>query len=305
MYRAYGIVASALLLIACGMASPSGMPTNIVPVTPPTITTSLDIPSDGEVANSLSLQLFAEPLNTDVEAFRQLTYGGGLRRRVTCTSNTVMTVQPYGAIVVLSSTGEWIVFQAIGSAIPLNPTTLTGGLSASTRYYVYIYESGGIAAYTASTTGPDVGLKYKTGDQKYFFLSSFITDSASNVVLYSQTDNHYVYTYRTSDGLSGAADGNLAIYRKSTDGSQALGYSIPSGAKSATLMAFLLAGGGGPATAAIGPTGANPLNAYLYAPTSASVSQEFSISLAVSTTVDYVFVAAPSYMDLWVTGFDY
>ncbi len=207
MNKIHSIVATILLLVACQMSAPLGMTTNIVPASPPTITTSLDIPSDGEVANSLSLQLFAEPLNTDVEAFRQLTYGGGLRRRVVCTSNTVMTVQPYGGIVVLSSTGEWIVFQAIGSAIPLNPTTLTGGLVANTRYWVYIYESGGVAAYTASTTGPDLGLKYKNGDEKYFYLTTFYTDTVGNVFPYVQSDN----VYRYSDVYAAGAANDLQV----------------------------------------------------------------------------------------------
>ena len=108
------------------------MPTNIVPNAIPSIVTTLPAPNDGEIANSASLTQFVTPLTDDSEAFRLLTYGGGVRRKVTVASNTSMSVYPLGAVV-LQTGGVWKVYaHTVTSA--LDPTAMAGGvLAASTR----------------------------------------------------------------------------------------------------------------------------------------------------------------------------
>jgi hypothetical protein len=125
------------------------MPTNIVPNAIPSIVTTLPAPNDGEIANSASLTQFVTPLTDDSEAFRLLTYGGGMRRKVTVASNTSMSVYPLGAVV-LQTGGVWKAYaHTVTSA--LNPTTMAGGvLAASTRYWVYAYNNAGALGFTVS-----------------------------------------------------------------------------------------------------------------------------------------------------------
>lgn len=188
------------------------MPTNIVPAAIPSIVTTLPAPNDGEIANSASLTQFVTPLVDDTEAFRQLTYGGGMRRKVLVASNTSMTVYPLGAVV-LQTAGVWKSYpHTVSSA--LNPTTLAGGvLGASTRYWVYAYDNAGSLAFTASATAPDAGLRYMTGDTSYWYVSTFITSAGSDVLLYSQDDNNYelVPSADTEVLTAGSALGVTAI----------------------------------------------------------------------------------------------
>lgn len=281
---------------------PSSMPTSITPATPPQIVTSLTGPADGDLATAATVNNVFQVLDNSVESIRLSVYGGGIRRRVTCTSNTSMTIQPLGCALVTVA-GVWTSL-VHNVATPINPSVLSGGLAATTRYWVYAKSTAGTIAFVVSTTASDIGARYMAGNTDYLYVSTFITDSTAAIVPYSQCDGKYTYQYRTPDGLSGAADGNLAVYRVNAGGSSALGYSIPSGALSANLMAFMLSIGY-PASAAVGPTGANPLNTYISTSISTPVSHEFSLSLAAGTTIDYAFPAAPTYMNIWVTGFEF
>lgn len=165
---------------------PSGMPTNIVPNAIPSIITTLPIPNDGEIANSASLAQFVSPLADDVEGYRKLTYGGGLRRKVVCDSNTNMVISPLGAVVIRVG-GVWKVYTHT-TATTVSPATISGGLAASTGYWVYAYDNAGALGFTASVIGPDTGFRYMSGNDAYFLVSYFSTDTLSNVVKYNQND---------------------------------------------------------------------------------------------------------------------
>ena len=212
-----------------------------------------------------------------------------------------MTIQPMGAVVVKVA-GVWTAVPHT-VATTIDPETLAGGaFAAATRYYVYVNVVAGVITWSVSTTAPDLGYRYKTGDEQYQFISTFYTDSALNLLPYSQSDKTYVYQNRTPDGLSGAIDGNLVVYRVTASGTQALGGAVPIGARSVNLMALVVTGGAAFA-GAVGPTGANPLNSYFTAPAGSTVSVEFSCALAAGTSIDYAIVAAPTYMDIWVASF--
>jgi hypothetical protein len=163
------------------MASP------IVPNAIPSIVTTLPAPNDGDLANSTSLTQFVTPLVDDVEAYRLLTYGGGMRRRVVGQNSTTMTIYPLGAVV-LRTGGTWKAYAHTVST-SVNPTNLAGGaLAASTRYWIYAYDNAGALDFTAVTTGPDANFRYMTGNTAYFFVSTFDTDPGGFLVAYSQTD---------------------------------------------------------------------------------------------------------------------
>lgn len=170
---------------------PYRMPTPIIPNAIPSIVTTLPAPNDGEIANSASLTQFVSPLVDDVEAFRLLTYGGGMRRRVTGTDNTTMMIKPIGAVV-LRTGGVWKAYPHTVTTM-VNPTAMAGGaLAASTRYWVYAYDNAGALDFTVSTTAPDAGLHYMTGNTAYFYVSMFCTTGLANLMQYAQTDEEYV-----------------------------------------------------------------------------------------------------------------
>lgn len=169
---------------------PYRMASPIVPNAIPTIITTLPAPNDGDLANSASLTQFVTPLVDDVEAYRLLTYGGGMRRKVIGTDNTTMLIKPLGAVV-LQTGGTWKAYAHTVSTT-VSPTALAGGaLAASSRYWVYAYDNAGVLDFTASTTAPDAGLRYMTGNTAYFYVSMFCTTSLSNLMPYAQTDNEF------------------------------------------------------------------------------------------------------------------
>lgn len=187
---------------------PYRMPTNIVPNTIPSIVTTLPAPNDGEIANSASLTQFVTPLVDDTEAFRLLTYGGGMRRRVVGQNSTTMTIYPLGAVV-LQTGGTWKVYaHTVSTAV--NPTTLAGGaLAVSTRYWIYAYDNAGVLDFTASTTGPDANFRYMAGNTAYFFVSTFDTDPGGSLVAYSQTD--LKFSISTSQPILNAGSSLLVV----------------------------------------------------------------------------------------------
>lgn len=213
---------------------PYPMSTTITPNAVPTITTSLPFPNDGEIANSASLTQFGTPLVDDLEAFRLLTYGGGMRRKVTCTGNTAMTIFPLGAVVVKSG-GLWKTFTHTTSSA-VDPTALAGGaIAASTRYWIYAYDNAGTLAFTASTTGPDSGLRYMTGNASYFFVSTFYVNGASNILKYSQSDAEYMYSEPTA-ATALLVNGNATTLT----GVNVVGAAIPSQATRFKYMSYAL-----------------------------------------------------------------
>lgn len=180
---------------------PYRMPTNIVPNAIPSIITTLPIPNDGEIANSASLSQFVTPLADDVEGYRKLTYGGGMRRKVVCDSNTNMVISPLGAVVILVG-GVWKVYTHTTASI-VDPSVMSGGLAASTAYWVYAYDNAGALDFTVSATAPDAGFRYMSGNGGYFFVSYFSTDGLSNVVKYNQSDLEFRFRPASPNVLTG------------------------------------------------------------------------------------------------------
>lgn len=168
------------------------MSTTLTPATPPTIPTSLTGPADTEACNAASVNNPFQSCLNGVEGMRQMAYGGGVKRRVTCTSGTNMVIQPLGAVLVTVG-GVWEVLSNFTTASTINPTTLAGGSFAnSTRYYVYAYDSGGgTLAFAVSTSAPDAGLRYMSGDTTKFFVTTFLTSSSGTIYPYTQVDGYY------------------------------------------------------------------------------------------------------------------
>ena len=78
-----------------------GMPLAQAPSATPTFPSTIAPPYDGDPLSATQLRVDdLTPLQNGVEAARLMLYGGGIKRRVKCSSNTVMAVQPLGAVLV-------------------------------------------------------------------------------------------------------------------------------------------------------------------------------------------------------------
>ena len=185
------------------------MSTAITPASPTQIVQTFNAPADGDIANAASVNVAFQSLENSVEALRFLTYGGGFYPRVKATSNTVMTIQPLGAVVV-KQLGVWTAVPHT-VATTIDPLALAGGaFAANTRYYVYVNLVAGVITWSVSTTAPDVGWRYKTGDEQYQFVTTFYADAGSNLMRYTQSGKTYqLEKFSTSNAqLSG---GNATV----------------------------------------------------------------------------------------------
>lgn len=181
--------------------SPSATPTFPATITPPV---------NGDNLSATTLNTDVEtPLQNGVEAARMLTYGGGPRRRVVCTSNSVMVIQPLGAVVATVAGVNTVVPWTTGAAT-IDPDTLAGGLAANTRYWVYATAvlsagAGSPPVFVVSTNAPDAALKYSSASSDQMYVSTFYTDATPDILLYSQNDNEYDYsTYGTGNRVLNA-----------------------------------------------------------------------------------------------------
>ena len=184
------------------------MSTAITPASPTQIVQTFNAPADGDIANAASVNVAFQSLENSVEALRFLTYGGGFYPRVKATSNTVMTIQPLGAVIVKQA-GIWTAVPHT-VATTIDPIALAGGaFAANTRYYVYVNVVAGVITWSVSTTAADVGWRYKTGDEQYQFVSTFYTDDTPDLLAYTQSGK--TYTYDTVTATGGGVRGNLLL----------------------------------------------------------------------------------------------
>ena len=185
-----------LIVLFASCVSPSGnMGAPQSPSATPTFPATITPPANGDALNATTLNTDVEtPLQNGVEAARMLTYGGGLRRRLYCSSNTVMVIQPLGAVVATVAGVNTVVPWTSGAAT-IDPSALSGGLVANTRYWVYATAvlSAGVPVFVVSTNAPDTALKYSSATTDQMYVSTFYTDAGPNILLYSQVDNVYRY----------------------------------------------------------------------------------------------------------------
>ena len=107
-----------------------------------------------------------------------ITFGGG---------NTVPLRLRGGGGGTPSTTGEWVAKQVPYAGLYLNPATLP--LAIGTRYYIYVYDTGGVGGTPAlepSTTGFSIdtatGYPVKSGDATRFYVGSVIGGASSGTV---------------------------------------------------------------------------------------------------------------------------
>lgn len=276
-----------------------------VPATVPTFPATISPPYDGDPLSATQLRVDdLTPLQNGVEAARLLLYGGGIRRRVLCSSNTAMTVQPLGAVLV-TVTGVWTVIADVSSH-SLNPTTLAGSLANNTRYWVYVAIVAGVLTFSASTTGPDSGLFYMTGDTSKLYVTTFYTDASGNVLQYAQNDREYLYESRSATG--GGAVGNLML-----DGGASTSYSaepytgaVPTQAMTALLSCRMVTASVGPKTGSVIASASSTATSdtlVLYSYTAQFAMGRLSCPLIARTFQYKVADAVNDTMYVWAAGF--
>ncbi|MBL8684431.1 MAG: hypothetical protein JNK05_34980 [Myxococcales bacterium] len=81
------------------------------------------------------------------------------------------------------------------------------GLSASTWYYVYGFNNGGVIGLEASLTTPDGALRFSSGSGTRVYLGCFRTDTAGRAIPMVQNGRHY--TFR--DGFTGLSGTPLEL----------------------------------------------------------------------------------------------
>lgn len=90
-------------------------------------------------------------------------------------------------------------------------TTLNlSGLTPSAWYYLYAYDDAGACGYEWSTTVPDGGLAYKTGDQTRAYVGCFYATGAALALPFRMVGGRY--TYR----ISAVALASLTAYYDAT-----------------------------------------------------------------------------------------
>lgn len=277
------------------------MPAPVTPVAPFVLPTTISVPQNTEACDATQLRVdVEEPLIGGVAGLRAAARGNGFRRRVLCTSNTVLTIYPLGAVVALVGTDLKVAPHI--TATTIDPSVLVV-LAANTRYYIYADLIAGAPTFTVSTSVPDTALRYKAGDEQFVLISTFYTNSSGNIIPYTQDDGEYIYD--TRNGLGGGAVGNLQL-----DGgvstmiaTVSLNDAVPAGFSRVTLDAYAQAGAAN-AAAFIGRNIASAENSRLILRPTNGGNDAGSCSLSgVSSSFEYLCDAATTTLWVWVAGF--
>jgi len=174
----------------------SNMPTTKPEPTLPVYPVELILPTAGDAVGSTSGAAPAQPpwikLQSGVAGARQQSFGGGIRRHVSCYASNAITIDPLGGVAVYVSSAWATLLDTTGAVFdPTNGGAVTLGIS--TRYWLYVTITAGALVYSISTTAPDSGRKYMTSDESQLYVSTFITNPDRSVVPYVQSEGRFDY----------------------------------------------------------------------------------------------------------------
>lgn len=201
--------------------------TTITPASPLTWPANLAVPTPGDnikaaVAPGAVRPAYQALLNAAASA-QARTYGRPSQIQIEGESNTSLVIYPVGAFTILDA-GVWKTYTntdntsvATGaSATTVDPVALTGGLTANSRYWVYLKKPTGadpfdvlIERQVGAGTFPDRNLSYRAADQSATLISTFYVDHAGDILPYRQNDGRFSYSTRTLAG--GGVRGNLIL----------------------------------------------------------------------------------------------
>jgi len=168
------------------------MPNTITPV--PEWATTLQVPADGENADSASLELPVQVL-ADREALLLETRKmiGPLPRSVYCINGTDLKIDPIrGIMVTASSVWKYVDISSVAT-VTVAAKEGGGNFVVGTHMYVYVYYNAGSPAYQISATAPDAYMLWKTGSTDYAYICSFIAPSATGIPLFKMRRGEYTF----------------------------------------------------------------------------------------------------------------
>lgn len=209
-----------------------------------------------------------------------------------------MNIKALGAVLAAVGGTTWTVTPNL-TANTINPAALAGALAANTRYYVYAKLSAGpLLSFIVNTTAPDSGLNYMTGDASSLWVSTFYTDSASNIIKYKQSELSFIYTELSSSG------GNSLLTAGNTSGTLAPGNSVPAFAAALYVVGFYgsnLAGTAG----IIGQSGSSLAELVLLQGTDTDIDAAGQAKFSYDS-IDWSTAAADASnsLNLWIKGFE-
>lgn len=280
-----------------------------LPITPsgaPFFPSTQNSPANGDPLDATQLRNDIEvPFLDGIEGARLLLYGGGFYPRVKATSNTVMVIQPMGAVIAKVGTDWQVVAHTVATTI--DPQTLAGGaFAANTRYYVYANLVAGVITWSVSTTAPDAGYRYKTGDEQYQFVTTFYTDHVPDLLTYTQSGK--TYTYATVTATGGGVRGNILLDAGTATIATnvvTVGGAIPTGASEYRLygQSHTAAVAG---VAYLGPAPVPSPNSRVFLPPGgpfAPYTQETTWAGITTTTLQYFVDAGTTALSLWALQF--
>lgn len=283
-----------------------GSPQN--PSSAPSFPATITPPINGDNLNATTLNTDVEtPLQNGVEAARLMLYGGHVKRTVTATSGTVMSIGPLIAVMAgTSAPGPVNTVVVMNAAVTIDPKALAGGnFVANTRYWVYAQLSGSpatISAWVVSTTAPEATLSYKSDDFSCYFVTTFYATSTTGMLRYAQNDRYYAYWDRTS--LGAGAKGNLALDSDSTSPGPTTvnwGDSVPTQSNCAKIE-VRFTGGAGPEVGIITGTGIG-VGPTVELPASTITTIHYDCPSSNGQTFDYSLSTNTGTAAAWIAGF--
>jgi hypothetical protein len=269
--------------------------------------TGMSVPVNGDALDATFMKTSVEqPVLDATEAARMNLIGGGVRRRVLGTSATSLTIKGLGAVTVETAAGVWTTV-AVPTSVTIDPTAVFGAaLVADTRYWVYATITAGALAWHVSTTAPDAGFRFKTGDTSKMYVSTFITGAAGALIAYKQSENFYEYlTFPL-----GAVHGNKVV-----DAGSALvitpitlsTLAVPAGYTTARLFAQVSGTGAGAYAIFYPDTGAGMYCCKVYS-SARAVNDDWVVQFEAggsAATDDFAYIvdAGTTAVEIWVQSF--
>lgn len=157
------------------------MPSLIVPDTIPAYPATLTTPADGDPANAASVNVAFQALENGTDgARRMLTTSARTAYRYRSTDGLNITFGPIGAYPLFNA--AWVTAGINVTTTFAASTKLGAGLAALTRYYVYAGLTAGVPDFLVSTNAPAGDLRFMSGNNAWYLVGTFITDSASKIV---------------------------------------------------------------------------------------------------------------------------
>lgn len=168
------------------------------------------------------------------DAVALVSDGGALvikpERRLSAVQNSLtLTVYPLGLVPIKTGTSWAIYTHTSTSTFDVSVASAScpacSSVTTTERYYVYAYNSSGLK-FEVSTTAPDSGLWFKTGDSTRTYVGTFRTNTAGNIQGFVSTNGVYNYVLNLAVLSAGNATTSTALSLYGTtpfaDGSKAV-----------------------------------------------------------------------------------